>query len=147
MIELADPATAPALLAAARQVVARAGTVRVPFVGQRTPYAADVCLRSVDRGDPRRIVYGQTHRVAIRVDVVHARAHCLPSEVEAVDEWLTAQEWALDCLWSDDRPVFGADLRLGIDVQQGGSHRITDGRNRMSLWYVFRDRTAARVTA
>lgn len=136
MIELADPETVKAVVEAGRVCVARGGAqVRrfLPAAG----YSADVAVKRIAPDEPRRLIFGQRYRVAIRVDGVHARAHALSMEIDA---WLDAQQWALQAFW--DQGVMGDDLRLGYDAQKG-SNMIRDGRHRMSLWYVFRDRTQA----
>ena len=139
MIDRADPETVRALLDAGRACARGSGTHQRPF-SPVAGYAADAVVRRLGRDDPRRVHSHHHYRIAIRVDAVHARAHKLP---EDVDGWLAEQEWALQALW--DEGVLPEDMRLGIDLQ-GASHLVTGGRHRMSLWYVFRDATVARVS-
>lgn len=142
-----DHATRSALLDAARVCSIHGGTAIHPFAAA-CGLVGDVVVSKLKVGDRRRDVLRQTHRIAIRVDVVAARAQSGtdPPSDEAIDAWLSAQEWALNELWIADHPAFDASKRLGVDVDGNRPHVITHKQHRMSLWFVFEDRAAATVS-
>lgn len=138
-----EPAVADALLHAARCV--RGGT-EARRVQTSAGYDVDVVVRRVRGDDRRSYVYGHSHRLALRVDLVAAAARGLPVDEATVDAYLAAQSTALDVLFGCRPPVFEPmKFRLMVDEADVGAHVVTKGRHRIAMFVVVRWHTKEQV--